>query len=87
MYRSVGRSSSTQHVSVTLQLPCSALSLFFVDLELFLSDGLKGEILSKKAKEKKEAFIKRIKEVKLGYAYSYTSLYCLSFWHLTENTN
>ena len=42
--------------------------------------------MSKKAKEKKEAFIKRIKEVKLGYAYSYTSLYCLSFWHLTENT-
>lgn len=39
-----------------------------LDLELFLCDGLKGENLSKKAKEKKEAFIKRIKEVKLGYA-------------------
>lgn len=38
-----------------------------LDLEYFLSDGLKGENLSKKAKEKREAFIKRIKEVKLGY--------------------
>lgn len=38
-----------------------------LDLENFLNDGLKGENLSKKAKEKKEAFIKRIKEVKLGY--------------------
>ena len=45
------------------QLFCSALALFLIDLETFLSDGLKGENLSKKAKEKKEAFIKRIKEV------------------------
>ncbi|TNN78433.1 Src kinase-associated phosphoprotein 2 [Liparis tanakae] len=37
------------------------------DLEYFLCDGLKGENLSKKAKEKKDAFIKRIKEVKLGF--------------------
>lgn len=37
------------------------------DIETFLSDGLKGENLSKKAKEKKESFIKRIKEVKSGY--------------------
>lgn len=36
------------------------------DLEHFLNDGLKGENLSKKAKEKKDAFIKRIKEVKQG---------------------
>ena len=68
MYRSVEGSSSNQQVSVALQLFCSALSLFFIDLETFLNDGLKGENLSKKAKEKKEAFIKRIKEVKLGYA-------------------
>ncbi|CAG11994.1 unnamed protein product, partial [Tetraodon nigroviridis] len=37
------------------------------DLELYLADGLKGENLSKKAKEKREAFIKRIKEVKLSF--------------------
>uniref|UniRef100_A0A8C5F3G1 Src kinase-associated phosphoprotein 2 n=1 Tax=Gadus morhua TaxID=8049 RepID=A0A8C5F3G1_GADMO len=54
-------------MGVALQLFCSALSLFFIDLETFLNDGLKGENLSKKAKEKKEAFIKRIKEVKLGF--------------------
>uniref|UniRef100_A0A3Q3W0V8 Src kinase associated phosphoprotein 2 n=1 Tax=Mola mola TaxID=94237 RepID=A0A3Q3W0V8_MOLML len=38
------------------------------DLEHYLGDGLKGESLSKKAKERREAFIKRIKEVKIGYA-------------------
>lgn len=38
-----------------------------LDLETFLSDGLKGENLSKKAKERRETFIKRIKDVKLGY--------------------
>lgn len=37
------------------------------DLEIYLIDGLKAENLSKKAKEKREAFIKRIKEVKQGY--------------------
>lgn len=37
------------------------------DLENYLIDGLKAENLSKKAKEKREAFIKRIKEVKQGY--------------------
>ncbi|XP_068426489.1 src kinase-associated phosphoprotein 2 [Clinocottus analis] len=37
------------------------------DLEYFLCDGLKGENLSKKAKEKRDAFIKRIKEVKLCF--------------------
>uniref|UniRef100_A0A672MMU5 Src kinase-associated phosphoprotein 2 n=1 Tax=Sinocyclocheilus grahami TaxID=75366 RepID=A0A672MMU5_SINGR len=36
----------------------------FSDLETFLTDVLKGENLSKKAKEKKDAFIKRIKDVK-----------------------
>lgn len=39
------------------------------DLELYLADGLKGENLSKKAKERREAFIKRIKEVKLRYVH------------------
>ncbi|KAJ8004797.1 hypothetical protein DPEC_G00140040 [Dallia pectoralis] len=43
------------------------LTALISDLEAFLSNGLKGESLSKKAKEKKEAFIKRIKEVKSGY--------------------
>lgn len=37
------------------------------DVELFVCDGLKGENLGKKAKERREALIKRIKEVKLGY--------------------
>ncbi|XP_054477091.1 src kinase-associated phosphoprotein 2 [Anoplopoma fimbria] len=41
------------------------------ELELFLSDGLKGENLSKKAKEKRDAFIKRIKEVKLGFPHDF----------------
>ncbi|XP_078109256.1 src kinase-associated phosphoprotein 2 [Sander vitreus] len=43
------------------------LTTLISDLEYFLCDGLKGENLSKKAKEKREAFIKRIKEVKLGF--------------------
>ncbi|XP_041648538.1 src kinase-associated phosphoprotein 2 [Cheilinus undulatus] len=43
------------------------LTTLISDLEHFLCDGLKGENLSKKAKEKREAFIKRIKEVKLGF--------------------
>ncbi|KAA0703035.1 Src kinase-associated phosphoprotein 2 [Triplophysa tibetana] len=38
------------------------------DLESFLTDVLKGENLSKKAKERKDAFIKRIKEVKSGFS-------------------
>ncbi|XP_028986032.1 src kinase-associated phosphoprotein 2 isoform X2 [Betta splendens] len=41
------------------------------DLEHFLNDGLKGENLSKKAKEKREAFIKRIKEVKSGFPHDF----------------
>ncbi|KAM6994256.1 src kinase-associated phosphoprotein 2 isoform 2-T2 [Tautogolabrus adspersus] len=43
------------------------LTTLISDLEQFLCDGLKGENLSKKAKEKRETFIKRIKEVKLGF--------------------
>ncbi|KAM6967955.1 src kinase-associated phosphoprotein 2 [Aplochiton taeniatus] len=43
------------------------LATLISDVETYLSDGLKGENLSKKAKEKKEAFVKRIKEIKLGY--------------------
>lgn len=34
---------------------------------MFLIDILKGENLSKKAKEKRDAFIKRIKDVKARY--------------------
>uniref|UniRef100_A0A3Q3AT04 Src kinase-associated phosphoprotein 2 n=1 Tax=Kryptolebias marmoratus TaxID=37003 RepID=A0A3Q3AT04_KRYMA len=43
------------------------LTALISDLETFLCDGLKGETLSKKAKERRETFIKRIKEVKLRY--------------------
>lgn len=46
-----------------------AYVFFSIDLETFLGDGLKGETLSKKAKEKREGFLKRLKEVKLGYVY------------------
>ncbi|XP_057689279.1 src kinase-associated phosphoprotein 2 isoform X1 [Corythoichthys intestinalis] len=41
------------------------------DFEIFLCDCLKGENLSKKAKDKRETFIKRIKEVKLGFPYDF----------------
>uniref|UniRef100_A0A3P8UZX1 Src kinase-associated phosphoprotein 2 n=1 Tax=Cynoglossus semilaevis TaxID=244447 RepID=A0A3P8UZX1_CYNSE len=37
------------------------------DLEHFLNDGLKAENLSKKAKEKREALAKRIRDVRLRY--------------------
>ncbi|XP_071326459.1 src kinase-associated phosphoprotein 2 isoform X2 [Trachinotus anak] len=47
------------------------LATLISDLEHFLNDGLKGENLSKKAKEKREAFIKRIKEVKLGFPHDF----------------
>ncbi|KAL7393372.1 hypothetical protein ABVT39_009802 [Epinephelus coioides] len=47
------------------------LTALISDLEYFLSDGLKGENLSKKVKEKREAFIKRIKEVKLGFPHDF----------------
>ncbi|XP_059195607.1 src kinase-associated phosphoprotein 2 [Centropristis striata] len=47
------------------------LTTLISDLEYFLSDGLKGESLSKKAKEKKEAFIRRIKEVKSGFPHDF----------------
>ncbi|KAM9489357.1 src kinase-associated phosphoprotein 2 isoform 1-T2 [Clarias gariepinus] len=43
------------------------LSTLVSDLEVFLIDILKGENLSKKAKEKRDAFIKRIKDVKASY--------------------
>ncbi|XP_023155199.1 src kinase-associated phosphoprotein 2 isoform X2 [Amphiprion ocellaris] len=43
------------------------LTTLISDLEHFLNDGLKGENLSKKAKEKREAFIRRIREVKQGF--------------------
>lgn len=52
--------------------PCGGLGRritfsFLSDLELFVCDGLKGENLGKKAKERREALIRRIKEVKVGY--------------------
>ncbi|XP_051922679.1 src kinase-associated phosphoprotein 2 isoform X1 [Hippocampus zosterae] len=47
------------------------LTTLISDLETFLRDGLKGENLSKKAKDKREAFIKRIKEVKLGFPHDF----------------
>uniref|UniRef100_A0AAR2LQ77 Src kinase-associated phosphoprotein 2 n=1 Tax=Pygocentrus nattereri TaxID=42514 RepID=A0AAR2LQ77_PYGNA len=43
------------------------LAALVSDLETFLADVLKGENLSKKAKEKKDAFIKRIKDIKARY--------------------
>ncbi|XP_039974901.1 src kinase-associated phosphoprotein 2 isoform X2 [Xiphias gladius] len=43
------------------------LTTLVSDIEHFLIDGLKGENLGKKAKEKRDAIIKRIKEVKLGF--------------------
>ncbi|XP_040901167.1 src kinase-associated phosphoprotein 2 isoform X2 [Toxotes jaculatrix] len=47
------------------------LTTLISELEHFLNEGLKGETLSKKAKEKREAFIKRIKEVKLGFPHDF----------------
>lgn len=46
---------------------CALKQCLFSDLETFLTDVLKAENLSKKAKEKKDAFIKRIKDVKTRY--------------------
>ncbi|KAL7887546.1 hypothetical protein AOLI_G00052670 [Acnodon oligacanthus] len=43
------------------------LATLVSDLETFLADVLKGENLSKKAREKKDAFIKRIKDIKVSY--------------------
>ncbi|XP_062847737.1 src kinase-associated phosphoprotein 2 [Trichomycterus rosablanca] len=43
------------------------LTLLISDLETFLTDILKGENLSKKAKDKKDALIKRVKELKSSY--------------------
>ncbi|XP_029958421.1 src kinase-associated phosphoprotein 2 isoform X2 [Salarias fasciatus] len=37
------------------------------DLEHFLSDGLKGENLTKKAREKRETLIRRLKDVRLSF--------------------
>ena len=54
----------------TVEPDCmNVLSDLFLDLEYFISDGLKGENLSKKAKEKRDAFIRRIQELKLGYVF------------------
>ncbi|XP_028326524.1 src kinase-associated phosphoprotein 2 [Gouania willdenowi] len=53
--------------SGTMRAIPDELTTLISDLELFLSHGLKGENLSKKAKEKRETFIKRIKDVKLCF--------------------
>lgn len=50
----------------------------FSDLETYLTDVLKGENLSKKAKEKRDAFIKRIKDVKTRYRGMYSCNYYLT---------
>ncbi|XP_050794655.1 src kinase-associated phosphoprotein 2 isoform X1 [Gopherus flavomarginatus] len=47
-------------------LPDDIVSLL-ADVDTFISDTLKGENLSKRAKEKKDALIKKIKEVKANY--------------------
>ncbi|KAJ8290673.1 hypothetical protein GJAV_G00016180 [Gymnothorax javanicus] len=47
------------------------LTALISDLEYFLSDRLKGENLSKKTKEKRDLFLKRIKEVKLSYPHDF----------------
>ncbi|KAK7886244.1 hypothetical protein WMY93_025865 [Mugilogobius chulae] len=47
------------------------ITALITDLEAFLCDGLKGENLSKKAKEKREVLIKKLKEVKLGYPHDF----------------
>ncbi|MEE6465921.1 hypothetical protein FKM82_006742 [Ascaphus truei] len=41
------------------------------DFETFISDVLKGESLSKKAKDKKESLIKKIKDIKLSYPHEF----------------
>ncbi|RVE62562.1 hypothetical protein OJAV_G00158490 [Oryzias javanicus] len=43
------------------------LAALISDLEHFLCKGLKGELLSRKTKDKRETFIKRIKEVKQNF--------------------
>lgn len=48
------------------QVPEEVAALI-AELELFVCDGLKWENLGKKAKERREALIRRIKEVKLGF--------------------
>jgi len=38
--------------------------LLYLDVDTFISQTLKGENLSKKAKEKREVLLKKIKDVK-----------------------
>jgi len=61
----VGRNSDEEFKGAKWQEEAT-LNLF-PDLENFLTDVLKAENLSKKAKERKDAFIKRIKDVKTRY--------------------
>ncbi|KAM4706314.1 src kinase-associated phosphoprotein 2 [Rhinophrynus dorsalis] len=43
------------------------IKILLAELDTFISDVLKGENLSKKAKERKDALIKKIKDIKLSY--------------------
>ncbi|XP_042330587.1 src kinase-associated phosphoprotein 2 isoform X2 [Sceloporus undulatus] len=45
----------------------SEISSFLTDVDTFVSDILKGENLSKRAKEKKDALSKKIKDIKSNY--------------------
>ncbi|XP_077383009.1 src kinase-associated phosphoprotein 2 isoform X2 [Festucalex cinctus] len=57
--------------NTTMRAVPEELTTLISDLETFLCDGLRGENLSKKAKDKREAFIKRIKEIKLGFPHDF----------------
>ncbi|XP_055065605.1 src kinase-associated phosphoprotein 2 [Misgurnus anguillicaudatus] len=57
-----------QAVCITMRSIPEDLTNLISELETFLTDVLKGEPLSKKAKEKKDVFIKKIKEVKASYS-------------------
>ncbi|XP_020636350.3 src kinase-associated phosphoprotein 2 isoform X1 [Pogona vitticeps] len=48
------------------------ISGFLADVDTFISDILKGENLSRKAKEKKDALIKKIKDIKSNYPQEFT---------------
>lgn len=57
-------------------LSCTIFSVFsYLDVDTFISQTLKGENLSKKAKEKKDVLLKKIKEVKARYV-SFMALIC-----------
>ncbi|XP_019364165.1 PREDICTED: src kinase-associated phosphoprotein 2 isoform X1 [Gavialis gangeticus] len=53
-------------MSVSSAVP-EDISSLLADIDAFISDTLKGENLSKRAKEKKEALFKKLKDVKANY--------------------